>query len=230
MFTLKIITMKKNNEVQVLKNENKGLAVQNNDISEPTTNLIKGLSSKDMGMCLLSIRKKASYVFKNGQLDFSTLLSSETTQLSKVKRVYGDEVLATIIYRLIDDMNANFNVSRGLTNAQVYQLSIDIVEELWDHRLEEILGFCHAMKKGLYIKIYERIDASIFWEAWEKYQIDRSDHLHRNHLNLKGSTFKEDRGKGSEDRLGNLVSGFSAIRSSTERAVKPDGYKPPKKI
>lgn len=205
-----------NKKIQIQEKRPNQVAVKL-PVSESTQNLINGLSSANMGVCLMTIRKKASYIFKGGQLDFSVLLSSDTTQISRVNREYGEEVLCTIIFRLLDDMNANFNVSRGMTEAQVYQLAIDISQELWDHRLEEILGFCHAMKRGYFMKIYERIDASIFWEAWEKYQDERSDHLHREHLNLKGSTFKPDRGETPADKLGGIIGGLSALRDRADK-------------
>lgn len=183
-------------------------------IREATLSLLNDLTSPDSFTAISAIRKKASYLLKGGRNDFSVLLGDNTTQISTIKKEYAPEKVAYLIYTILDDLNEHFNVSRKMTKIQLQNLSIDIMEELWSCRLEEILAFCHGLKKGAYIKIYERVDASIFWEAWALYEAEKLDYLHYNHLQLKGSTFKMDRDDDKTfTKIGNLSGAIDSIKS-----------------
>lgn len=162
-------------------------------IKEGTALFIAKIADSNAVTSLMEIRKKASYLVKDNKIDFTELLGNNTTQLSTLKRVTPFENVAQMVYMILSDLNDFFNVSRGMSEIQLRQLAIDVVEELWSYRLEEIIAFCHGFKKGHFIKVYERLDASIFWEAFALYEEQKQSFLHERHLQLKGSAFKEDR-------------------------------------
>lgn len=186
-------------------------------LKEGTQSLLDQICTEDVSRVLMPIRKKASYLVKGGYNDFPIILGDGTTQLSTVKRELGEENTALVIFNILYDLNEYFNVSRKMSQVQLHQLTIEIMEELWSYRLEEIVAFCHCFKKGNYIKVYERIDASLFWEAWALYEQEKLDYLQSNHEQLKGSTFKSDRiGEATVNKLGAISGMFSDIKNSVK--------------
>lgn len=217
-FTSKIITMakKKEKKQEIVKAEKTALQVWDElprpMIKEATNSFLEKISSSDMLSVVSSIRKSASYLVKDGAINFTHVLGDCTTQISVIKKAHDSAATATFIYRILNDLNDYFNVSRKMTEMQLHSLAIEIVEELWSARLEEIVVFCHMLKKGAFIKVYERLDASLFWEAWGIYEQQKNDFIHNRHLDLKGSTFKEVSDNELSNKLGSFIGSFSALK------------------
>lgn len=204
--------------------KNKAIAQAKNTVAvvpklkEGTQSLLDQICTEDVARVLMPIRKKASCLVKGNYNNFPVILGEGTTQLSTVKREIGEEKTALVIFNILYDLNEYFNVSRKMSQVQLQQLTIEIIEELWSYRLEEIIAFCHCFKKGNYIKVYERIDASLFWEAWALYEQEKLDYLHSNHEQLKGSTFKSDRtGEVTFNKLGSISGVFGDLKNSVKK-------------
>lgn len=108
----------------------------------------------------------------NGCVDVDKCLD-EGTPLSVWNRVHGKSTTAKMIAILLLDLVNTFNVSRPMTGAQIQDLAVDMSNDLWEYRMEEIGAFFQAVKRGSYGKVYERIDAPFIWEMWEKYLDER---------------------------------------------------------
>lgn len=184
-------------------------------ISEGTISVVSKLLSmeKDDKGCAMVLRQKVSHLVKNGRPDFEYLLGSSTTQISTLKREMKFEQVATIIFAILKNLSDSFNVSRGMSDAALQELSVDVMEDLWSVRIEELIAFAYGLKKGHYIKVYERLDVSVFWEAWRVYEDSKLDHLQRIHTDKKNVGFREDKPRDQlGDKLDGLLSGLDAVR------------------
>ena len=79
---------------------------------------------------------------------------------------------------------------------QVANLAIDIVNELWWARMEEIVAFFEAVKKQTFGKIYERIDPAFVWELWDAYCEQRTLHCEHHEGRFRQYDPRPDEGSG----------------------------------
>lgn len=103
--------------------------------------------------------------------------SGKTGQISNFNRTHGKGVTAKLIFIMLEDLNNYFNVQRPMTAAQMTDLAVEMADTLWSFRLEEILTFAEAMKKGTYGNVYERLDPSIIWNKFALYQVEREEYF-----------------------------------------------------
>lgn len=109
---------------------------------------------------------------RGGVVDINKCLD-HGTQISVWNAHNGKPTTAKFLILLISDMVNTFNVNRPMTPDQISNLAIDMTNDLWEYRFEELAAFFEAVKRGSYVKIYERLDSSIIWEAWDKYLDER---------------------------------------------------------
>lgn len=209
--------MKKNKQIAIAAGAT-GLAVVNKpEPTEATVSLINSITSNNSFEAVAALVKSSSYLCPGGAVKFDAVLGN-TTQISTLKRAHSPEEIATVIKIILDDLNEYFNVARKFTEQQLLALTIEIMEELWSCRLEELVAFCYALKKGSYIKIYERLDSSLFWEAWAKYEEDKQSYLYSKHLQLKDGVFKEDKPQDREVRaIGSVIGSLSALKDAAKK-------------
>lgn len=209
--------MKKNKQIAIAAGTT-GLAVVNKpEPTEATVSLINSITSNNSFEAVGALVKASSYLCPGGVVKFDAVLGN-TTQISTLKRVHSPEEIATVIKIILDDLNEYFNVARKFTEQQLLALTMEIMEELWSCRLEELVAFCYALKKGSYIKIYERLDSSLFWEAWAKYEEDKQGYLYSKHLQLKDGGFKEDKPQDREVRaIGSVIGSLSALKDAAKK-------------
>lgn len=208
--------MKKNKQIAIAAGAT-GLAVVNKpEPTEATVSLINSITSNNSFEAVAALVKSSSYLCPGGVVKFDAVLGN-TTQISTLKRAHSPEEIATVIKIILDDLNEYFNVARKFTEQQLLALTIEIMEELWSCRLEELVAFCYALKKGSYIKIYERLDSSLFWEAWAKYEEDKQSYLHNRHLDLKGTSFKDVKVDDKEFKsLGTIAGSFFSLKEEAK--------------
>lgn len=99
----------------------------------------------------------------------------EGTAIAVIRAHQGPEYVAAIIVIFLSDLVNTFNVSRPMTPQQIGDLAAEMTTDLWWVRLEELLAFFHAVKRGRYGDVYERIDAPTIWKCWEKYLDHRTE-------------------------------------------------------
>ena len=119
----------------------------------------------------VELKMEIKALAKGGSVDIEKCLN-EGTQVSVWNKAQGKPYTAKFLIVLISDMVNAFNVNRPMSADQIGDLAIDMVNDLWEYRIEEIAAFFESMKRGTYFKVYERLDASIIWEAWDNY-LDR---------------------------------------------------------
>lgn len=132
------------------------------------------------------VKQRAMKLAPQGVPNFPAIFDSNSTgQISTWNRVFGKETTAKLIFVMLEDLNNYFNVQRPMTTAQMTDLAIEMTDTLWGFRLEEILAFSECMKKQVYGKIYERLDPSIIWDYFAKYNEQRENHFYNNHIQFK---------------------------------------------
>ena len=110
-----------------------------------------------------------------GNPNFELLFSKDkSTQFSIVQKALGEDNMKKTIVVILEDLVNYFNVARPMTIDQIVDLAYEILPSFKYHKFEEILMFCEGIKKGKWGKVYERFDASIFWEFFEKYEENRN--------------------------------------------------------
>lgn len=110
-----------------------------------------------------------------GNPNFELLFSgAKSTQFSIVQKALGEDNMKKTIVVILEDLVNYFNVARPMTIDQIVDLAYEILPSFKYHKFEEILMFCEGIKKGKWGKVYERFDASIFWEFFEKYEENRN--------------------------------------------------------
>lgn len=163
----------------------------------------------------ISLKLRSVELAPQGKPDFNKIFEKgQTASLRVIEKHVSPVLLAGLISKMIDSLNNYFNVVRPLTNSQIEELSIDLMQ-FKDYRLEEFLAFFEGIKKGRYGKIYDRLDQSTIWEMWDKYHQERESFFYTDHLNAKDdnieSNVKQDPTKSIEimNKISKIGSGFS---------------------
>lgn len=115
--------------------------------------------------------------------EYRRLASLRKTDETKVT----DEVILLICW-----LQSQLNVSQNMNEIQIEMLAIDIVQTYSALRLEDISACFKFGLKGVYGKIYERIDAAVLHGWLVAYSINRHDSAAERNLNLHYGT-KENR-------------------------------------
>lgn len=141
----------------------------------------------------MQIKLRAVELAPQGKPNFNKIFEKgQTASLRVIEKQVKPVLLAGIISKMIDGINSYFNVVRPMTNAQIEELTIDMMQ-LKDHRLEDFLAFFEGIKKGRYGKIYDRLDQSVIWEMWDKYEEERESYFYNQHKQAKDDNVHDTR-------------------------------------
>lgn len=139
------------------------------------------------------IKFKAIELAPQGKPNFDKIFEKgETCSLRVIEKHVKPILLAGVISSMIDSVNEYFNVVRPMTSNQIQELTIDFMQ-LKDHRLEDFLAFFEGIKKGRYGKIYDRLDQSVIWEMWDKYEEERENYFYNQHKQAKDNNVHDTR-------------------------------------
>lgn len=150
--------------------------------SQVLTQHLQRLTDKNQMQVMAEIKNELRPYSAGGIVKIDKCLD-EGTQLSVWSAQHDKSYTAKMIVLLITDLVNSINIARPMSEYQITQLAIDIVNELWWARMEEIAAVLEGMKRGNYQKIYERLDAQIFWSAWEVYMEDRMERVEERQQN-----------------------------------------------
>lgn len=125
---------------------------------------------------MVSFKAEVADLAPMGKPNFDLMLNSgNSTQMLIATRTVGRENMIVLLSILILDVVEYYNVNRPMTPNQITDLALEMITNFKYHTFEDIPVFFEGVKKGLYGKIYERLDASVFWECFEKYEDKRND-------------------------------------------------------
>lgn len=113
---------------------------------------------------------------ENGYPNFNIILS-EGTQLNVLKKEKGPQFLVTILALLVADFQKSVNLVRPLNDEQIANLCFDLITDYWAYRFEDFIAFFQLAKKGIYGKIYDRMDYATIQEMLIKYDDQRVNEL-----------------------------------------------------
>jgi hypothetical protein len=135
---------------------------------------------------LLEFKELAFGLVKNGCPDFSLILS-DGTQMSILKKDKGIHFLGSVMIMLITDFQKSFNLIRPMDNEQVANLSMELINDYWSYRFEDFVAFFQLAKKGVYGKILDRMDANTIQSMLLVYDTQRVDELRASQARLQES-------------------------------------------
>jgi len=67
-----------------------------------------------------------------------------------------------------------FNLDKNLTDGQLIMFADELLEDE-SLTVEDIICFCNGIRRGLYGKVYNRIDLGILTEMWGQYAYERAE-------------------------------------------------------
>jgi len=98
---------------------------------------------------------------------------SPSPSIARIARECGDMKINAILVVVVTDLVDFFNVGKTMSPQQVASTVILIREEYPYFRIEDFkLCFTNA-KKGIYGKVYDRIDGAVILEWLDKYSLER---------------------------------------------------------
>jgi len=93
-----------------------------------------------------------------------------------LKRELGDMHVKAILTIIIIDLVKFFNIGKSMNDEQVGQTIQLIQDEFWMLKPEDFKLCFNNAKKGLYGKVYDRIDGQIIIEWLKKYLNERMNY------------------------------------------------------
>jgi len=116
-------------------------------------------------------------------------LNNNSPSLVLIKKEFGEEELLIYVSELLTDCVLSFNIGKTM-NAEQIKLTAEYIAEDYYFLKPEELKYCFAQaQKGVYGKIYDRIDTSIIFEWFDKYIEERMGSVEKNNQN-KTNEFK----------------------------------------
>ncbi len=86
---------------------------------------------------------------------------------------YGEQPLQAILVIILTDVIKFFNVGKTMGQEQIVQTIRLITEDFYYFNIEDFKLCFNNAKRGLYGKIYDRIDGNIIYEWLQKYSEER---------------------------------------------------------
>lgn len=92
------------------------------------------------------------------------------TQVSALRRMFGDKNTNTVLSSLIIDLLDYYNVKNSFSDGQI-RMTVELINsDFWYLKIEQIARACHLQKTGRLLKIYERLDPSVIVEMIQLYE------------------------------------------------------------
>jgi hypothetical protein len=91
----------------------------------------------------------------------SQALEARSTSLVSIKAEHGQDMALDILKVIITDLVDAFNVGKTMSDAQIDNCTLLILEDYWHLKLADFQVFCKEAKKGRYGKLYDFIDSHV---------------------------------------------------------------------
>jgi len=118
------------------------------------------------------------------------VFNSPSCSIAKIKKSFGENKLRAFLAKIIIDVVTFFNVGKTMNDIQAAQTADLIIDEYYFFKPDDFkLCFTRA-KKGLYGKVYDRIDGQIIFDWLNSYCKDRlneAENMSINEANLHNS-------------------------------------------
>lgn len=163
---------------------------------------------------LTSLRQFVKIVAPGGIPNFPAIFD-HGTQIATWNREHGIAITASFIVVLLSDLCNQFNVYQPMTDDQKEDLSIEMAEDLWWCKMEDIAAFFAGCKKGKYGAISSRLDPGKVWEMWSVYLQHRNEAIEiRQSSNKTIIAMERSGGDSMENLLLTFGATFTALKNS----------------
>jgi len=134
--------------------------------------------------CLSIIEKKDSL----GLIRYVSTLTpldgvDSKNQLSTIKREKGEDYALEQIIYLIKWLNEAF--TKNLSDSAIFEVSLDILNDYWFFKIEDIAFFAKEFRKGNIIKIPYHLEIQHIYEGLKVYDRMRMGLIQKRHNDIK---------------------------------------------
>jgi hypothetical protein len=153
------------------------------------------------------------------------------TQISVIRANNSFEFIAGILGIMINDFCGNFNTRNPMSEDQIADLAIELVNDYWCYKLEDFVVFFSLAKRGRYGKVYDRMDAATIYQLLAEYNKDRDNGLiemQTQYTRYEKSGRSRPDGEDINDGVTMLAGAFSKLKETfnknqeTINKLKPD--------
>lgn len=106
---------------------------------------------------------------------YEDVFQSKSPALSGLKKELGDAHVKALLTIIFVDLVKFFNVGKSMSNDQLAQTISLVQDEYWMLKPEDFKLCFNNAKKGVYGKVYDRLDGQVIFEWLDKYLKDRMD-------------------------------------------------------
>lgn len=118
-------------------------------------------------------------------------LKTEAPTLASLKRAYGDDFQSAYVEMWIENLNDFLNVNRKMSEAQVAETAMLLLQEYYYLHLADINLVFSKIKKGEFGNLFESIDGAKVLTYFRKYAEERMS-IAENRSIDQGIAFKDD--------------------------------------
>ncbi len=167
------------------------------------------MATQSQTSCLSIIEKKDSLGLVRYVRNLTPLAGVDSqNQLSVIVREKGEDYALEQIIYLVKWINEAY--TKGLTDSMVFEVSLDILQDYWTFKIEDIALFASEFRKGHIVKVPYHLEMQHIYEGLKVYDRRRANAIDQRHEDIKRSGYMERQPELKEgQRIGNLVKHIS---------------------
>jgi hypothetical protein len=125
-------------------------------------------------------------------------------QLSIIKREKGEDYVLEQIIFLMKWLNDAF--TKNLSDSSIFEVSLDILQDYWFFKIEDIAIFAKEFRKGNIVKIPYHLEIQHIYEGLKVYDRMRMDFIQQRHNDIKQIGLEDRQPELTQgQKIGNLV-------------------------
>lgn len=101
------------------------------------------------------------------------VFNSPSCSIAVMNKEFGEVHLCAFMVKVLNDVIDFFNVGKTMGKNQVANLALLIIEEFYFFKPDDFKLCFNRAKKGLYGKVYDRLDGQVIFEWLNTYRKER---------------------------------------------------------
>lgn len=102
------------------------------------------------------------------------VFDSPTCAISVIQKEFGETHLRAFMVKILNDLLDYFSVGKSMGAVQIAQTAMLIIEDFYYLKPDDFKLCFSRAKKGLYGKVYDRIDGQVIFDWLNAYNRDRA--------------------------------------------------------
>ena len=113
------------------------------------------------------------------------VLDSPCCSISVMNKEFGEEHLRVFMVKILNEVIDYFSVGKSIGAVQVAQVADLIIEEYYFFKPDDFKLCFNRAKKGIYGKVFDRIDGQVLFEWLSAYRKERCGEAEQQSINLE---------------------------------------------